>query len=326
MIVTRRRFLTASAAAPLLAAGAPFSLPALAATGAPQTAQNAGWSRFSLGAFEITMISDGALIIPTTAIGVNADRAEVQDFLTERFLDPEMIYSHTNHALIDTGAARVLVDVGSGANFQPTAGRLVSNLEAAGVDPASITHVALTHAHPDHVWGMMDDFGDEPRFPEASYAIGAAEFDWWTAAGRADEVPAEMQGFVVGAQNALAPVAEQTSMVEDGAEIAPGVRMIATHGHTLGHMSVLVESEGEALLVLGDAVNHVYAGFERPGWHAGFDMDKETAAITRRRVLDMAATDRIAISAYHFPFPGVGHVARQGEAYRFAPALWRWSD
>ena len=321
MIVTRRRFVQAAAAAPLLA-----STSALAAPNAPSTAQNAGWSRFSLGEFEITIISDGNLLVPTTGIGANAPREEVVSFLTDRHLDPETNYSHTNHVLIDTGAARVLVDVGSGEKFQPTAGKLLENLESAEIDPASITHVALTHAHPDHVWGMMDDFGDEPRIPEASYSIGAAEFDWWMKEGREAEVAEAMQAFVVGAQNALAPVADNTSMVEDGAEIVPGVRMIATPGHTIGHMSVMVESEGEALLVTGDALTHGHASFEHPEWHFGFDMDKEQAVATRSKLLDMAATDRIALAGYHFPFPGVGHVSREGGAYRFMPALWRWSE
>ncbi|MEL6978481.1 MAG: MBL fold metallo-hydrolase [Pseudomonadota bacterium] len=323
--LSRRGFLTAAAAAPVL--GAPLLGPgalSAASFGAPVSGQNAGWSRFQLGAFEITIVSDGNLTIPTDGLGANAPREAVTAFLAERFLDTETLYSHTNHVVIDTGAARVLVDVGSGDKFQTSAGRLVANLEAAQIDPASITHVALTHAHPDHVWGMMDDFGDDLRFAEAAYAINAAEFDWWMAEGRAEEVPAEMQGFVIGATNALGPIAERASMVADGAEIVSGVRMIATHGHTLGHMSVLVESEGEALLVAGDALNHAYVAFERPDWHTGFDMDKEQAVATRKRLLDMAATDRIAVAAYHFPFPGVGHVARSGEAYRFIPAQWRW--
>ena len=321
MIVSRRRFVNLAAAAPLLAGASANALPS-----APRSAQNAGWSRFSLGDFEITILSDGHLTLPTTVIGVDAPREEVVAFLNERYLDPETNYGHTNHVLIDTGAARVLVDVGSGDKFQPTVGRLVDNLEAAGVDPSDVTHVALTHAHPDHVWGMMDDFGDEPRFPEAAYAISAAEFDWWTAEGRENEVPEEMQGFVIGAKNALSPVAERTTMMKDGDEVAPGVRMIATPGHTVGHMSVMVESGGEALLVLGDAISHAHVSFERPRWAFAFDMDGAQAAETRLRLLDMAATDRIAVSGYHLPFPGVGHVARDGDAYRFMPALWRWTD
>lgn len=319
MKVTRRRFLSGAAAAPLLAAGA-----AAAGPGAPESDQNAGWSRFSLGDLEITVVSDGNLVVPATGLGVNAPSEEVAAFLESRYLDAEMNYAHTNHVLIDTGAARILVDVGSGDKFQPSAGKLLENLDAAGVAPEDVTHVALTHAHPDHVWGAMDDFGDEPRFPEASHAIGAAEFDWWTAENRENEVPETMQAFVVGAKNALTPLADRLVMLKDGDEVAPGVRMIATPGHTIGHMSVLVESAGEALLIAGDAVSHADVSFERPEWHGGFDMDPDQAAQTRKRLLDMAATDRIALSGYHLPFPGVGYAARHGDAYRYVPAPWRW--
>lgn len=319
MKMTRRGLLGGVLAAPAL-----ISMPARAAMTAPEGEQNTGWYRFGLGSFQITVISDGNLTVPTSLIGANRPREEVTAWLESRYLDPATNYSHTNHILIDTGAAKVLVDVGSGDRFQPTAGRLVANLEAAGIDPGEITHVALTHAHPDHVWGMMDDFGDEPRLPEAEYAIGSAEFDWWMAEDRVDQVPELMQAFVVGAQNALRPVAEKTAMVKTGAELVPGVTMVDTPGHTMGHMSVMIESDGNTILVTGDAINHVQASFEHPEWHFGFDTDKDMAVATRRKMLDMAATDRIALAGYHLPFPGVGHVVRSGDAYRFLPAPWVW--
>lgn len=302
----------------------PFVVPVRAAVPVPPpSGQNAGWYRFALGDFEVTVLSDGNLTVPATGLGVNADPGEVQAFLAARYLDTETNYAHTKHFLIDTGTAQVLVDVGSGERFQPSAGRLLANLAAAGIDPASITHVALTHAHPDHVWGMLDEF-DELRIPEAAYTVGAAEFDWWMAEGRVDQVPEAMQAFVVGAQNALGPVAEHTAMAAGETEIVPGVRMIDTPGHTLGHMSLMVESAGEAMLVTGDAINHAHVAFEHPDWHFGFDMDKEQAVATRRRLLDMAAADRVLIAGYHLPFPGIGHAVKEGSAWRFLPALWIW--
>jgi glyoxylase-like metal-dependent hydrolase (beta-lactamase superfamily II) len=316
--ISRRHLLNGAAALSVSAAA-----PAIAETSAPVGAQNAGWFRFGLGAFEITVLSDGALTIPAAGLGANQDAKTVADFLAARFLDPLQNYAHTNHILIDTGAAKVLVDVGSGERFQSSAGRLSANLEAAGVDLSEITHVLLTHAHPDHVWGMIDDF-DEVRLPDAAYVIGAAEFDWWMAEDRVNQVAEAMQAMVVGAQTSLAPVAAQTTMAADGQEALPGIRMIATHGHTPGHMSVLVESEGEGLLVLGDAISHAYISFEHPDWHGGFDVDRDAAVATRKRLLDMAAAERITIAGYHLPFPGIGHVERVGGAYRFLPDLWRW--
>ncbi|MDG1430979.1 MAG: MBL fold metallo-hydrolase [Paracoccaceae bacterium] len=318
-----RRTLIAGLSAPFI-----VTMPGIARAviGGPNGEQSAGFTRFTLGDFEITVVSDGNLATPANLLGVNAEDGDLAAFLESRFLDTITNYAHTNHVIINTGDAMVLVDVGSGDKFQQTAGQLLNNLEAAEIDPSDITHVALTHAHPDHIWGMMDDFGDEPRFPEATYAMGATEYDWWMKDGRVADVPDAMKPFVVGAQNALSPVAERVSMMVDGGEVTPGVRMIATPGHTLGHMSVVVESAGESLLVLGDAINHAHISFERPNWQFGLDMDKEQAVTTRNRLLDMAASERMAVSGYHLPFPGVGHVARDGEAYRFVPALVRWGQ
>lgn len=321
MKLTRRGLLGAALAAPAL-----ITVPARAAFTAPQGVRNTGWYRFGHGDFQITILSDGNLLIPTDGMAFDQPREEVTAYLKAHHLDPERNYSHTNHVLIDTGDAKVLVDVGSGANFQPTAGRLVANMEAAGIDPAEITHVVLTHAHPDHVWGMMDDFGDEPRIPEAEYAIAAAEYDWWMAEDRIDQVPEVMQGFVVGAQNALEPMAERMAMVEDGHEVVPGITLVSTPGHTMGHMAVMVSSGGQQLLVTGDAITHPYMSFEHPEWQSGRDTDPEMGVAARKRLLDMAATDGIAISSYHIPFPGIGHVARRGDAYEFLPAPWRWGE
>jgi len=162
-MLTRRKLIGKLGLAPLAFAG-----PAWAGLAPPPSGQNAGWARFALGDFEITVVSDGSFTVPVELFGTDRDPAEVQAFLSERNLDTGISYSHTNHVVIDTGDAKVLVDVGSGPNLFATAGRLVSNLEAAGLGVTDITHVALTHAHPDHVWGMMDDFGDELRFPEAA--------------------------------------------------------------------------------------------------------------------------------------------------------------
>ncbi|MCV2880806.1 MBL fold metallo-hydrolase [Actibacterium sp. XHP0104] len=316
---TRRRLLKLAAAAPALALPA---APLLANVGGPGAAGNAPYFRFSIGTTRLTVVSDGYLDLPAGSFP-NASQDDVIAFLKSHQLSVDNNYSHTNHLVIDTGEAVVLIDVGSGSRFLPTAGRLMANLDAAGIDPASITHVVITHAHPDHVWGIRDDF-DEPLFPDAQYVIGGAEYDWWMQDGLANTVPLEMQQFVVGAVNALGTDGVDWTRAEDGFEVVPGVRMIATPGHTLNHLSVVVESEGKQLIALGDAMTHAYASFERPDWHGGFDQDGPMAAATRHRLLDMAAADGMAVLGYHFPFPGVGHVMRDGDAFRFVPAIWNW--
>ncbi len=318
---SRRDLLKIAAAMPALV------LPAQAARaqlGAPMSA-NPGHFTFSIGAAKLTVVSDGFFETPAAGLGVNADPEEVKAFLRRHFLSPESSYSHTNHLYIETGDARVLVDVGSGNRFMPTAGRLLANLEAAGIDPYGVTHTVITHAHPDHIWGIRDDF-DEAILPDSEYFLGAAEHDFWLQDGLVSSVPTEMQQFVVGAQNSINVDGAEWTLLTDGQEIVPGVRVIDTPGHTPGHLSVVVESEGQQLIALGDSMNNAYTNFAHPEWYNGFDMDGDTTVATRRRLLDMAATDRIAVLGYHFPFPGVGHVMRDGGAYRFVPALWQFTE
>lgn len=318
---SRRDLLRLAALAPALALTSPLRAAAAAA------AQNAGWFRFTLGEAEVTIVSDGHLTTPASLLGVNADPEAVKAFLSGHFLDTEVNYAHTNHVIVRAAGRTVLTDVGSGEKFQPTAGKLLQNLAAAGMRAQDITDVALTHAHPDHVWGALDDF-DEPRIPDAIHHIGRTEHDWWMQDGLFDRVPEGMQAFVAGARNALRPMGEmdRLAFVAHGAEIAPGVTMIDTPGHTAGHMSLAVQSAGAKMLVIGDALNNGYVSAERPDWIFGFDLDGAQAVATRRRLLEMAATERMTVVGYHFPFPGVGHLVRDGAAYRFIPALWRWDQ
>lgn len=320
---SRRQILNIAATAPALA------LPALAATkaraqtlGGPAAANPAHF-RFQLGDVVLTVVSDGHLEVPANGLGINADPAEVTAFLERYFLSTEINYSHTNHLVIETGDATVLVDVGSGNRFQPTSGRLLDNLASAGIDAGAITHVVITHAHPDHIWGIRDDF-DEAIFPDAAYFIGGTERDFWLQDDLVNQVSTDMQQFVVGAVNSLNVDGADWSLMNDGTEIVPGVRVIDTPGHTIGHMSVVIESGGKQLIALGDSMNHAWMSTARPEWVGSFDMDPDQTVATRKRLLDMAAADRMAVLGYHFPFPGVGHIARDGDDYRFVPALWQW--
>lgn len=226
---SRRDLLKMSAIAPTLA----LSAPALAKVGAPVRGQNAGFFKFNLGAAKLTVISDGYFTTAARDIGINADEDEVIAFMEAHFMDATAHYEHTNHVVIEIGDNRALVDVGSGNRFLPTTGRMLRNLAAAGINEGDITHVALTHAHPDHIWGIRDDF-DEAIFPNAECLIGMTEFDWWM---KEDLVDADAQSMVLGAVNSLNAAKSQLTITDDGHAIVSGVRMISTPGHTFGHMS-----------------------------------------------------------------------------------------
>ncbi len=314
----RRDILKLAAMAPAMA----LPMAARAQVGPPADGNPTHFS-FTIGEARLTVISDGYFTTPVSGIGVNADPAEVQAFMASHYQPTDIGYSHTNHLYIEIGDAKVLVDVGSGNRFFETTGRLMDNLESAGIDPQAVTHVVMTHAHPDHILGIRDDF-DEAIIPDAEYIIGAVEHDYWMQDDLVNRVAPEDQQFVLAAVNSITADGVDWVLAQDGHEVVPGVTLINTPGHTIGHMSVRLESGGKSLIALGDCLTNAHANFARPDWLIGRDHDKEMAAATRARMLDMAAEDRIAVLGYHFPFPGVGHVKRDGDAFQFVPALWQF--
>lgn len=314
---TRRHLLKLAAATPVL------SVPGIArASITAPDGGNTGHYRFDFGDAKVTVISDGFFTRPLSAMAVNASEEEKLAFVTEYFQSDQSYYNHTNHMYVEIGDARILVDVGSGSRAFSTTGRLISNMEAAGIDPYAVTHVVITHAHPDHILGVRDDF-DEPLFPDAEYIIAAKEHAFWTQDGLVDRVGEARQSFVLAAANSINAEGLEWTLAQDGHQVVPGIHLIDTPGHTPGHMSVMLDSGGAQLLALGDALAHAYVHFLHPDWAWETDEVPEQAAATRWRLLDMAATDRITVLGYHFPFPGIGNVRRHGSQYQFIPAIWQ---
>jgi len=318
MSPTRRDLLKLAAVAPA------FAMPTAvrATVGAPVNGNPAHFS-FTLGETKLTVISDGYFSLPMNMFGINASPEEVQAFMAAHYLPTDANYAHTNHLLVEKGDAKLLVDVGSGHRFFDTAGRLAANLDAIGIGLDDITHVVITHAHPDHIWGIRDEF-DEPLFPSAEYTLGQVEHDYWMQDGLVDRVAPEDQQFVLGAVNSITADGVDWRLLTDQSEVIPGVTLIDTPGHTPGHMSVLVTDGDQSLLAIGDAMNHAWMNFAHPDWYNASDTDGPLAVTSRKRLLDMAAADRIPVLGYHFPFPGVGHVMAEGDSYRFIPALWQF--
>jgi glyoxylase-like metal-dependent hydrolase (beta-lactamase superfamily II) len=273
----------------------------------------------SVGSLELTFLSDGSLDLPLSFAVPDRPAAEIEALLAPRGLPTDRLTPPLNVVLVRSGDETTLIDSGSGANFMATAGRLPAALEAAGIERETIGRVVLTHAHPDHLWGVIDDF-DEEAFPNARYIISGTEWDFWTDPDTVTNMPEAGKAIAAGAARILGRIAEKVERMAEGASVAPGMTYVSTPGHTPGHMSVLLDDGGERLMVTGDAANHAVISFERPDWHYGADLDRDQGAATRVRLLDMLASEKMPIAAYHLPAPGLGRVERKGTAYQFAPS------
>ncbi len=283
-------------------------------------AQQAQAHTLKLGAFELTVLSDGFISFPTSNLAPAIPEAERNALLSAHGLSLEEHVSKINVAMVRSGDELILIDTGAGMNFVASAGLLADSFDAAGIDREEVTKVILTHAHPDHVWGIIDDFDESERFPNASYVMGSAEWDFWMAEDVLTKLPDDLHGFALGAQRSLGPIAEKITRVGDGASVSSGITMIDTPGHTPGHMSVVLESEGETLVVTGDAATHMAVSFERPDWRFIRDQEPDVAVATRKKLLDMIATDKMGLIGYHLPWPGVGRAERKDTAFRYVAA------
>ncbi len=267
----------------------------------------------------ITTLSDGNLVLPADFVLAGLPMPDAQDLLADLGVDiADGFRPDCNLTLYRDGDRTVLFDAGSGPDFMPSAGKLAEALEVAGIAPDEVSHVVFTHAHPDHLWGVLDDF-DEPFFPEARYVIGRDEWDYWTDPATVDRIGADRTAFAVGAARRLAAIGDRMSFCGDGDEVLPGIVARATHGHTPGHMSYEVGPPGNGVLVVGDAIGNHHVAFARPGWPSGSDQDQGMGAATRAALLDRLAREGATFIGFHLPFPGVGRAERDGDGYRFLP-------
>ena len=278
--------------------------------------------KFSIGNIKITVVSDGSFTLPLSAVSINAPEEEIKKHLRKYHMPDDSIHRETNLVVIDVGDKRLLVDVGSGSRFIGNTGRLFDNLALAKIEPDSITHVFLTHAHPDHVLGIRDDF-DEPILPNAEFIMSQNEYEWWTKKNRINEVEDTFQQMVLYAVNSLGALSEIT-LHDREREILPGVNMLDTSGHSPGHTSLLVQSQGSKLLICGDSLQSPNISLVYPDWTPDTDMDPIKAINTRKEVLSLLTNEKMALLAFHFPFPGVGHVIPSNGSYQFLPQTIKW--
>jgi len=265
----------------------------------------------------IDMLSDGYLELPADMMLENMPQEELAEVLARHGLSGDQFEPPCNLVLLRDGPRVVMFDIGAGPDFMPSAGHMMQAMDSLGVVPEDITHLVITHAHPDHIWGLLDDF-DEPLLPNAEVMMGRAEWDYWMDPDTVESIGAARQSFAVGAQRRLVEVEDHVTLFEDGAEVLPGIQAMSTPGHTPGHMSFVLDAGGQGLIVTGDALVNHHLAFERPEWHSGSDDDLEQAAQTRLRLLDRITADDLTILGFHLPEGGIGRAERLADnRYRF---------
>ena len=287
-----------------------------------------GSYRFALGAFQCLSISDGAFNYPLEAFFGNVPREDVEDVLRRDDLPTDRITTPYTCLFVDTGQHRVLIDTGAG-NLAAAApmmfpsidhattvtGTLLRNLEATGIDRSTVDTVVITHAHPDHVGGTLNNDG-ALVFGNARYVVPRDEWDFWMSEVAAATAPGPMVDI---ARRNLDAMRDRLILVDDGAEIVPGIRVIAAVGHTPGHVALSITSDSEQLLHISDVVLYPLH-LEHPDWMPVFDILPEEAAASKRRIFDRAAEQQALVFAHHFPpFPNLGHVRKHGAGWQWQP-------
>ncbi|WP_226625044.1 MBL fold metallo-hydrolase [Alloyangia pacifica] len=272
----------------------------------------------TIGSGRLITVSDGNLVLPGDFIFAGMPEAELTDILAAQGVDRQRLTPECNVTLWQDGDQTVLFDVGAGSTFMDSAGELLGNLEAVGVSPDQVTAIVFTHAHPDHIWGLLDDF-DDLVFPQARYLMGREEWDYWWDPATAETIGVERQAFAVGARRRMEVIEDRIERFEDGAEILPGLASILTPGHTPGHMAFELRQGNEAALIVGDSIGNDHVAFARPGWEANSDQEPELAARTRVALMERLAQEQMPVIGFHLSQGGMGHVERAGHAYRFVP-------
>lgn len=280
--------------------------------------------RFKLGDFEVATIMDSKVIRTglTPSFGGEAAAAEVKALAAVNRIDADRYEHPFTPTLVNTGKELVLFDSGNGtlsAEYEQLKGRLppgnlVARLAQAGYKPEDVDVIIITHGHPDHIGGLTK--GGQPVFPRARYVFGAVDFDFWKKGENVREARKFNRELYV---KICLPVADRATFIKPGDEVVPGIRAVEAYGHSPGLLAFHIESEGKRLLNWADTCNHYVVAIQRPDLHLDVDDEKDKAVATRKRILDMVASERLMVAGFHMPFPGLGWIEKTGVAYRWVP-------
>jgi glyoxylase-like metal-dependent hydrolase (beta-lactamase superfamily II) len=285
--------------------------------------QVAGIYRYKVGSIECTSINDGARSFPMPDKFVtNIPKEQALAAAEASYMPKGMVTVPFNPQLINTGKKLVLIDTGNGPVPNAPVGMLMANLVAAGIDPKAIDVVLLSHLHPDHTNGLRTADGGL-AFPNAEIMAPSVDWAFWTSEENAAKAPNDiMKNYFANVRKTFAGISDKVTRYEGGKEVAPGITSISTPGHTPGHTSFAVASGDSTILIQSDVTNIPEFFMKNPDWHVAYDADPELAQKTRHKFYDMASAEKATVVGFHFQFPSVGHVEKDGAGYRLIPTAW----
>jgi glyoxylase-like metal-dependent hydrolase (beta-lactamase superfamily II) len=324
--LTRRRMLGGAGATGAALALAPLAATSVQAAAPPSGKQVAGIYRYKVGSYECTSVADGVAQFPFPKNWVrNVPDAQAQAAAEAAYMPKGMVRVPFNPQLINTGSKLILIDTGVGPSpTNPRVGQLMANLAAAGVDPKSVDMVIMSHLHPDHTNGIKTADGGL-AFPNAEILVPAQDWAFWMSdenAAKAESNPM-MKNYFANVRRVYANVpASRVTKYEWGKEVAPGITAVDASGHTPGHTAFAVASGNARIFLQSDITNIPQLFLRNPEWHVAFDIDAPKAVQTRRKFYDMVSAEKAVVVGFHFPFPSIGHVEKDGANYRLVPIAW----
>ncbi|MGZ3319804.1 MAG: MBL fold metallo-hydrolase [Xanthobacteraceae bacterium] len=311
--LSRRDFVVSTGLAAALGLNARLVVSPAFAQKTPDPAR--GFVTYKIGAAEVTALYDGIWEKPhDPAFIANASVEDVKAAMVKAGLPADFVSIPFTVVVVRNGGKTILCDSGTGGQVQPTAGKMMANMKAAGIDPAKIDTILISHCHPDHIFGLMEKDSNKPVFPDAEIIISDVEYKFWTDPAVIDRLPEARKGLARRIQ-AVFPTWKNIRQVEGEADVAPGIRFVSAPGHTPGHRAFHLSSGSSQLMISNDTAYVPALVVANPGWRGQYDQDGATAEASRRKLLDRVIADKIMICGYHFPVPGGGTIAKAGTGY-----------